>query len=99
MFEVLIGDPRILHVDALEHPDKYKEETTGLLEEVIQGRKLDSLSAEEQKLLDEAVLDFHQAPAQKKQPGVVVKKEVKTQSASRDDYDSPEAELPAYWWL
>jgi hypothetical protein len=59
LFDSLLGDPLTLFQDVLDHPQDYDESLPVLLQEVIQGsKKLDELSDDDRRRLDDAVLVF-----------------------------------------
>jgi hypothetical protein len=65
----LIKDPAILYQEYLEQPDMFEEETGHLLLKLVgQQKKLEDLTDDEMKKLDEAVVSFIQYTPKKPEP-------------------------------
>lgn len=111
LFETLLGGrAEALFADAEEHPDKYSDETTALMRELVLGqKKLESLPLSDQYLLDQATIDFASAPSkpvQAAQPPQTLKKEASVEAIEEEEEEEdeqpfkegPEASLVPFWW-
>lgn len=62
LFRSLVGDPRVVFEDLLRSPEKYEPGVDQLLQELMTGSKsLDTLSTQDQALLDRSVLDLNRS--------------------------------------
>ncbi len=103
LFEELLGSPEVLHQSATERPELYNEATRKLLIELVERRKkLPELSPEEKKLLNEATVEFAQAPRARPAPQrttATAPVEAVAVARPRMGEDIPVTEMPAFWWL
>lgn len=89
LFSTIIRNPAILYREYLEHPDMFQEETAHLLTKLVGRQKsLDSLSEEELKKLDEAVVSFLQYRPKKK---------IETQSSHSTPRDETDDDSEVVW--
>lgn len=109
LFEALLGgDVAVLHQDATENPDKYDDQTVGLINELVQKRRSRvDLKEAERGLLDHATITFSSYVPPKKTPKVESPAAPPMQKFAEDDADDsvfdsadvPSTDTPAYWWL
>lgn len=110
LFDGLLGGrAEVLLQDALHDPTRYPEETRALLEMLATGgRTRESMTAEEGRLLDRAVVDFAtykpvMKPVDKPRKVRITAKKPAPMSEPVDSraptMDVPGGEMPAYWWV
>jgi len=107
LFDALLGNPEILFVDYLEHPESYDDQTAELLQLLVGGaRKLHELSPDDQQLLNRATVEFAQTVHPK--PGSLTSPVPPTVPTPEPDDDEPELEYrdghvgapdtKNFWW-
>jgi hypothetical protein len=107
--ELLQSNPDAMHVDSLEHPEKYSDSMSELLRDLANTRR--APTEEERLQLDAAVLDFvasprprpeapkpitQMRPAPKPAPKEFSEDEVSSESP---DVGGPLTVPRAFWWL
>jgi hypothetical protein len=108
LFDALLGDPKLLMHDLLDHPENYEEGLLELLIALVGGKSQAECTEDELALLDRAVMDFnHPQPALKKQIKVASTKTTSPPEqldytdeieALEDPTDFP-GDLQPHWWL
>ena len=110
LFQEMFGTRTdVLAQDSLEHPDRYDQETAAALAGIA-GKRFETLTPAEHRLLSSAALDYMAAPRQKAPPTPVHKKappptpQKMFDGGSLEDSRTPQVEgpggaLPAYWWV
>lgn len=109
LFDGLLGgEVAVLHQDASENPDKYDDQTVGLISELVQGRRKSAdLTEAERGLLDLATVVFSSYVPPKKTPKLESPAAPRMQKTAEEDNDEllfdsddvPESDTPTYWWL
>ena len=102
------GNSDILVDDCARNPGRYSPHAQELLSELAAGRSPDTLTPEEQRLLDLAVLDFAAAPKPVPSPAmqsrpkprpVKVREEESIERGRPWEDAAPGVEPELYWWL
>ena len=110
LFSALVQDPRILYEDLLREPSKYNQELLPLLTKLLSGSAdVNSVSAAEKRLLDEAVHDLVKKPSSNVLPAQSKSSTQSRQKKPEQKTEEPEEQLHEepvdanglrpYWWL
>lgn len=101
LFESLIGDPRVLFYDLLDEPDSYESGTAELLQELINGKKIDELTPEQIALLDRAVLVHASTKIPRKSKPKTPDSALRMVSGEDEEESGPTFVMPTgptFWW-
>lgn len=95
--ELLQSRPEPLHVDALEHKERYDVATARLLEELVgSGRSPTSV---ERALLDRATFDFATSPRRDAPPPPAPRSRPAPQEEGEEEEETiPLEAMPRFWW-
>lgn len=97
LFESLLGNPGILHAALLENPDAYDPRLLPLIVQMLNGRKLETLTPEELALLDAGTIELAQHRRQPK-PLPAPQGRAPTKSSEPDDADTADGDERDLEW-
>jgi len=104
LFETYLRNPAVLYEDMAHHPTKYRDEDRGLVQELVSGRRLETLTLEEKARLDQMVFDYLGPVPQPKTPPPPPHRPEPDDEEGEEGEKTAEADLSLetfqdFWWL